>query len=180
MAPSVKGCRLLIWLTMVVALYCPLVPGSVEYPMPYAPCLECCGVWLWSGLFCSSDCSALLQLSLSSCALLGGAVLVWSLGLLQPLVSSAFSMIAISFLNGQHSCSSFCASAFVDGQLWRICSDRIPRCLLSRVATLYLFCSHVFWYVHAWLHCIDGFVHTWYFFITLCLLVVSGKPICNE
>ena len=44
---------------MVVALYCPLVPGSVEYPMPYASCLGCCGVWLsCASLSCSLDCSA--------------------------------------------------------------------------------------------------------------------------
>ena len=33
---------------MVVALYCPPVPGSVQYPMSYVSCLECCGVWLSS------------------------------------------------------------------------------------------------------------------------------------
>ena len=35
-------------LVMVVALYFPLVPDSVEYPMPYASCLGWCGVWLCS------------------------------------------------------------------------------------------------------------------------------------
>ena len=40
---------------MVVALYYPLVPGSVEYPMLYASCLGCCGVLLCcASLSCSS------------------------------------------------------------------------------------------------------------------------------
>ena len=46
-------------LTMVVVLYCPLVPGSVEYPMPYASCLECGGVLICcASLSCSSCYSA--------------------------------------------------------------------------------------------------------------------------
>ena len=71
---------------MVVALYCPLVPCSVEYPMPCAYCLECHGVWL------CSDCpvAQVVLLSLSSCILLKGALLVQGFGLLQPLLSSAF------------------------------------------------------------------------------------------
>ena len=50
-------------LAVVVSLYYPLAYGSVEYPMPYASCLGCCGV-----LLCC--------VSLSSCVLLKGALLV--------------------------------------------------------------------------------------------------------
>ena len=42
-------------LTMVVSLYHPLIPGSVEYHMPYASCLGCCEVLLCcASLSCSS------------------------------------------------------------------------------------------------------------------------------
>ena len=64
-------------LAVVVSLYNLLVSGSVEYPMPYASCLGCCGVlFCCVSLACGSGCSALLQLSLSSCVLLEGALLV--------------------------------------------------------------------------------------------------------
>ena len=58
-------------LALVVSLYYLLVSGSVEYPMPYASCLGCCGGLLCCVILsCSLGCSALLQLSLSSCVLL--------------------------------------------------------------------------------------------------------------
>ena len=78
-------------LAVVVSLYCLLVSGSVEYPMPYASYLGCCGVLLCcASLSCFFGCSPLLQLSLSSCVLLKGALLVQSFGLLQSLLFSAF------------------------------------------------------------------------------------------
>ena len=50
-------------MTMVVSLYYPLVLGSVEYPMPYASCLECCGVLLCCvSLSCSSACPLVFSL----------------------------------------------------------------------------------------------------------------------
>ena len=70
-------------LAVVVSLYYLLVSGSVEYPMPYASCLRCCGV-------VALLCQLVLQLSLSSCVLLKGALLVQSFGLLQPLLFSAY------------------------------------------------------------------------------------------
>ena len=59
-------------LIMVVSLCCPHVSGSAEYPMPYASCLECCGVWLCS----ACPVAQIILLSLSSCVLLKGALLV--------------------------------------------------------------------------------------------------------
>ena len=57
---------------MVVALYYSLVPDSVEYPVPYASCMACCGVW-----FCPTCPVAwIVLLSLSSCVVLKGALLV--------------------------------------------------------------------------------------------------------
>ena len=64
-------------LTVVVSLYYLLV--FVEYPIPYASCLGCCGVFLCCvSLSYGLGCSALLQLSLSPCGLLKGALLVQS------------------------------------------------------------------------------------------------------
>ena len=61
-------------LAVVVSLYYHLVSDLVEYPMAYASFLGCCGVLLCHvSMSCSSGCSALLQLSLSSCVLLRGA-----------------------------------------------------------------------------------------------------------
>ena len=50
-------------LTMVASLYYLLITGSVEYPMLYASCLECCGVLLCCiSLSCSSACSLVFSL----------------------------------------------------------------------------------------------------------------------
>ena len=84
-------------------------------------------------------------------------------------------MIAISSQNNQYSCSSFCTLACVDCQPQSTCSDRMSRCSLSRVDTPYLFsCCHTVWYVCAWLHCIDGYAHTWYFFISVSWLFLDS------
>ena len=62
-------------LAVVISLYYLLVSGSVEYPMPYASCLGCCGVlFCCVSLSCSSCCFAVLHLSLSSCVLLKEAL----------------------------------------------------------------------------------------------------------
>ena len=72
---------------MVVALYYPFVLGSVEYPMPYASCL---GVVECGSAMPVCPVAQIVLLSLSSCVLLNGALLVQSFGLLQPPLSSAF------------------------------------------------------------------------------------------
>ena len=50
-------------LAVVVSLYYPLASGSVEYHMPYASCLGCCGVLLCCvSLSCSSACPPVFSL----------------------------------------------------------------------------------------------------------------------
>ena len=56
-------------------------------------------------------------------------------------------------------------SGFVDGQPWSTCSDRLPRCSLSRVVT-YFFCCHSVWHVdalllHWWVYMYLVFLHLW-------------------
>ena len=51
-------------------------------------------------------------------------------------VMEILSMIAISSLNDKYGCSSFYASACVNGQPWAMSSDRMPMYLSSSVAVL--------------------------------------------
>ena len=78
-------------LAVLVSLYYPLAAGSVEYPMPYASCLGCCGVLL--------SC-----VRLSSCVLLKGTLLV--LAVLQLSLSKVLGF-----------CSLFCL-VHICNELW--------------------------------------------------------------
>ena len=88
-------------------------------------------------------------------------------------------VIAISSLNDQYDCSSFCTSVFVDGQPQNAFSDRIPKCPLFSVANLiFLAVMQSGMSMHD--YCIDGYVHAWYSFVSVCLMIVSGQPNYNE
>ena len=44
----------------------------------------------------------------------------------------------------------------------------------------YFYWCHAVWYVHAWLYGTYAYVHSQYFFISFCLMDVSGQPIYYE
>ena len=80
------------------------------------------------------------------------------------------SVVAISSLNDQYGRSSFCTSAFADGQPSNTYSDSIHKCSLSIVTNL--ISSTV---MHS-----GSFTHSRYFLISICFMVVSGQPMCYE
>ena len=66
------------------------------------------------------------------------SALSWSAAgtiILLPFIA-VHSMSAISSVNYQYGCNSFCSSNFVDGQQWSMSSDNMPRCLSYIVAIL--------------------------------------------
>ena len=90
------------------------------------------------------------------------------------------SVIVISSLNDQYGCSSFCPSAFIDGQLQSKYSESRLKCTLTRVATLISSAgmqSSVS--VHDWYY-MDGCAYIWYFFVCMSWLCLGSQSAMNS